>query len=235
MNGPGADARGGGSGAGHDPGVEHGPAAQQNPGAQVKPGAQHDTTAQHHTTAQPPAAQHYVTATQHPGAQHGPDAQHRSDTQHRSDAQHDAGAEPHHQRLTRNVNELLGELRVAQAGVQILFGFLLAVAFTAQFREASGFEKILHLVTVLFAAAATAMLTAPAAWHRMLFRAGRRQAILRVGNRLVIAGLVCLAIAVTLTVGLIAKVVYGPVLMGVALVLVGGLFSTLWFFIPTKL
>lgn len=150
-------------------------------------------------------------------------------------AGHDIHAEPHHQRLTRNVNELLGELRVAQAGVQILFGFLLAVAFTAQFREASGFEKILHLVTVLFAAAATALLTAPAAWHRMLFRAGRRQTILRVGNKLVIAGLACLAVAVTLTVGLIAKVVYGPVLMAVAVVLISGLFSTLWFLIPTKL
>ncbi|WP_301303240.1 DUF6328 family protein [Prauserella alba] len=161
--------------------------------------------------------------------------QHDAGAEHSAGTQHDVGAEPHHQRLTRNVNELLGELRVAQAGVQILFGFLLAVAFTAQFREASGFEKTLHLVTVLFTAAATAMLTAPAAWHRMLFRAGRRQTILRVGNRLVIAGLVCLAIAVTLTVGLIAKVVYGPVLMVVAIALIGGLFSTLWFFIPTKL
>src|SRR5690606_17322548 len=82
----------------------------------------------------------------------------------------DTDGEPHHQRLTRNVNELLGELRVAQAGVQILFGFLLAVAFTAQFREASGFEKTVHLVTVLFTASATALLTAPAAWHRMLFQ-----------------------------------------------------------------
>lgn len=147
----------------------------------------------------------------------------------------DTDGEAHHQRLTRNVNELLGELRVAQAGVQILFGFLLAVAFTAQFREASGFEKVLHLVTVLFTAAATALLAAPAAWHRMLFRSGRRQTILRVGNRMVITGLVCLAIAVTLTVGLIAKVIYGPVLMIVAIVLVGGLFSSLWFVVPTRL
>lgn len=146
-----------------------------------------------------------------------------------------AGAEPQHERLTRNVNELLGELRVAQAGVQILFGFLLAVAFTVPFREASGFEKVLHLVTVLFAAAATALLTAPAVWHRMLFRSGRRQTILRVGNRLVIAGLVCLAVAVTLTVALIAKVIAGPLLMGIAVGVIGGLFATLWFVIPTKL
>lgn len=147
----------------------------------------------------------------------------------------DTDGEPHHQRLTRNVNELLGELRVAQAGVQILFGFLLAVAFTAQFREASGFEKTVHLVTVLFTASATALLTAPAAWHRMLFRAGRRQTILRVGNRMVIAGLACLSIAVTLTVGLITKVIYGPVAMAVAVTVIGALFSTLWFVIPSRL
>ncbi|OLT46339.1 hypothetical protein BJF85_17005 [Saccharomonospora sp. CUA-673] len=147
----------------------------------------------------------------------------------------DTDGESHHQRLTRNINELLGELRVAQAGVQILFGFLLAVAFTAPFRDASGFEKTVHLVTVLFAAAATALLTAPAAWHRMLFRAGRRPTILRVGNQLVIAGLACLAVAVTLTVGLIAKVVYGPILMAVAVTVVGTLFATLWFVIPSRL
>ncbi|PXY31404.1 DUF6328 family protein [Prauserella muralis] len=143
--------------------------------------------------------------------------------------------EPRHQQLARNVNELLGELRVAQAGVQILFGFLLAVAFTGTFRDASGFEKVLHLVTVLFTASATALLTAPAVWHRVLFRAGRRTQILRVGNRLVVAGLVCLSIAVTLTVALIVKVIFGPVLMAVFAIFVGSLFVVLWFLIPRKL
>ncbi|PXY34502.1 hypothetical protein DI005_31930 [Prauserella sp. PE36] len=143
--------------------------------------------------------------------------------------------EPRHQQLARNVNELLGELRVAQAGVQILFGFLLAVAFTGPFRDASGFEKAVHLVTVLFTVASTALLTAPAAWHRVLFREGRRSEILRVGNRMVIAGLICLSIAVTLTVALIAKVIYGPVLMAVFGVLVGVLFAVVWFVIPRRL
>ncbi|NIJ14824.1 MFS family permease [Saccharomonospora amisosensis] len=143
--------------------------------------------------------------------------------------------EPRHKRLARNVNELLGELRVAQAGVQILFGFLLAVVFTGTFRQASGFEKGLHLVTVLVTASATALLTAPAVWHRLLFRAGRRTAILRVGNKVVIAGLACLAVAVTLTVALIGKVVYGPVAMIVLGGLVGVLFAVLWFVVPRLL
>ncbi|EIF00986.1 DUF6328 family protein [Saccharomonospora glauca] len=140
--------------------------------------------------------------------------------------------EPKHQQLARNVGELLAELRVAQAGVQILFGFLLAVAFTELFRDASGFEKVLYLVTVLFTATATALLTAPAAWHRLLFREGRRTEILRVGNRVVVAGLGCLAVAVTLTVSLIGKVIFGTVVMIVLWVVVGGGFTLLWFVVP---
>ncbi|GHF13076.1 hypothetical protein GCM10017786_53850 [Amycolatopsis deserti] len=139
------------------------------------------------------------------------------------------------QRLARNVNELLGELRVAQAGVQILFGFLLTVVFTAQFREASGFEKAVHLAAVLLAVVSTALLSSPAAWHRILFRAGRRDDILRAGNRAVLAGLVCLAAAITATVSLIAKVVYGPIAMAVVGGLVGITFAGLWFVVPNFL
>ncbi|MTD55222.1 DUF6328 family protein [Amycolatopsis pithecellobii] len=139
------------------------------------------------------------------------------------------------QRLARNVSELLSELRVAQAGVQILFGFLLSVVFTAQFRSASGFEKGMHLTAVVLAAVATALLTAPAAWHRMLFREGRRHDILRVGNRMVLAGLGCLATAVSIVVALIAKVVYGPVAMGVVGGLVAVTFVVLWFVVPRLL
>jgi hypothetical protein len=139
------------------------------------------------------------------------------------------------QRLTRNVTELLTELRVAQAGVQILFGFLLSVVFTAQFRQASGFEKSLHLTAVLLASASTALLTAPAAWHRLLFREGRREVILRTGNPVVIAGLVCLAAAIITTVALIAKVVFGVLAMVLIAAFVAALFGTLWFWVPSRL
>ncbi|WP_304571887.1 MULTISPECIES: DUF6328 family protein [unclassified Amycolatopsis] len=143
--------------------------------------------------------------------------------------------ETRNQMLQRNVGELLQELRVAQAGVQILFGFLLSVVFTGRFHDASGFEKTLHLLAVLLTVAATALLIAPAAWHRMLFRTGRREQILRVGNRVVLVGFGCLAAAITVTVALIAKVSFGPVAMG----LVGGmailLFGLLWFAVPGML
>lgn len=146
-----------------------------------------------------------------------------------------AEEESANERLTRNVNELLAELRVAQAGVQILFGFLLAVVFTNTFRDASGFEKCLHLVTVLLSATSTALLTSPAVWHRVLFREGKREEILRVGNRLVVAGLACLAAAVTLTVALITKVVFGWWAMGVVALALALLFGTLWFVLPRRM
>lgn len=142
--------------------------------------------------------------------------------------------ESEQQRLNRNVNELLGELRVAQAGVQILFGFLLAVVFTDPFRSSGNFEKSLHLVAVVLAVLSTALLSSPAAWHRMLFRAGKRHEILRTGNRIVLAGLVCLALAVTVTVSLIGKVVFGPVAMVVLGVVSAVVFGYLWFIAPLR-
>jgi len=144
-------------------------------------------------------------------------------------------AETVSQRLARNVNELLGELRVAQAAVQILFGFLLSVAFTDTFRAASGFEKGLHLGAVLLTVASTALLTAPVVWHRILFRAGRRDDILRAGNTSVLAGVVCLAAAVTTTVALIGKVVFGPVAMAITATFAAVLFGFLWFVMPHTL
>ncbi|GLY67255.1 DUF6328 family protein [Amycolatopsis taiwanensis] len=139
------------------------------------------------------------------------------------------------QRLARNVSELLSELRVAQAGVQILFGFLLAVVFTVPFRQASGLEKALHLVAVVLTASSTVLLTAPAAWHRILFRTGHRWEIVASANRAVLAGLACLAAAVTVTVALIVNVVYGTVVMGVVGGLIGVMFAILWFLVPRRI
>jgi uncharacterized protein DUF6328 len=136
------------------------------------------------------------------------------------------------QRLTRNVSELLQELRVAQAGVQILFGFLLAVAFTEPYQHGSRFLHIVHLITVLISTASIALLVAPAAWHRMLFRKGQRPEILRAANTFAVAGLICLAGAMTGTVLLIADVVVGrwPAIVIAAVIAIG--FAWLWFVSP---
>jgi hypothetical protein len=101
------------------------------------------------------------------------------------------------ERLNRQLLELLNELRVALPGVQVLFAFLLAVPFQNRFDEASQFERDIYLVTLLASAAATAFLIAPTAYHRILFQRGDRPRIIREGTRMLIAGLVCLAVATT--------------------------------------
>ncbi|GLZ41839.1 DUF6328 family protein [Actinokineospora sp. NBRC 105648] len=139
------------------------------------------------------------------------------------------------QRITRNLNELLQELRVAQAGVQILFGFLLSIAFTEVYvRDANAFERATHLVAVLFAVASVGLLTAPAAWHRILFRRGKRPEIMRLATRTTIAGLVCLSLAVTASVLLLAEMVVGG---GWAFAIAGAsalLIGFLWFVVPLR-
>jgi predicted membrane channel-forming protein YqfA (hemolysin III family) len=142
--------------------------------------------------------------------------------------------ESEHERLTRNVNELLQELRVAQAGVQFLFGFLLAVAFTEPYARASTAQHVIHLVAVIFATAAVALLSAPAAWHRVLFRRGERPRIIEVANRLSIAGIACLAVATVATVLLLTNEVVGGWVAIVITVLAAILFTTLWFVLPLR-
>jgi hypothetical protein len=145
-----------------------------------------------------------------------------------------SSTESRDERLARNVSELLQELRVAQAGVQFLFGFLLAVAFTEHYARASGFEQVIHLIAVVFATASVALLTAPAAWHRLLFRHGQRPQILRVANTLMVAGLACLATAMTATVLLLFKVVAGPAVATVVAVVIAVMFMVLWFLLPLR-
>ena len=146
----------------------------------------------------------------------------------------DPREETERQRSARNLSELLQELRVAQAGVQILFGFLLAITFTEPYLRSSDLQRAIHLVTVLFAVASVALLSAPAAWHRVLFRRGHREEILRSANRFALLGMSCLAAAMTGTVLLIVDVAIGGwAAIGVAAVIALG-FLVLWFLLPLR-
>jgi hypothetical protein len=141
-------------------------------------------------------------------------------------------AEESHQRLARNVNELMQELRVAQASVQILFGFLLSIAFTERYATVGNYIRVTHLVTVLCAAVAVAFLTAPAAWHRVLFRQGRREDVVSSGNSFAVIGLAFLSLSMTGTVLLMAEMVIGrwPAIGVGALSFL--IFTGLWFAWP---
>src|SRR3954452_24419730 len=113
------------------------------------------------------------------------------------------------QRLNRQLLELLNELRVALPGVQVLFAFLLAMPFQQRFSQISSFERHVYLVTLLASATATACLIAPTGYHRLLFQRGDRPRIIEHGTRMLIIGLVCLAVAMIGAVFLITDVIFG--------------------------
>jgi hypothetical protein len=113
------------------------------------------------------------------------------------------------QLLDRNLNELLQELRVAITGVQILFAFLLGLAFTSRFSRLDRFEITIYTVTLLATALATIVLIAPVSFHRLVFRRRQKSALIMVAHRLLLVGLGLLALAISCAVLLIVDVVLG--------------------------
>jgi O-antigen/teichoic acid export membrane protein len=136
--------------------------------------------------------------------------------------------------LNRNLTELLGELRVAIPGVQVLFAFLLAVPFSQRFDHVGPFERVAFLVTVLLTAVALALLIAPSAYHRMEFRLHDREHIILVVHRLTLAGLAFLALAMTSAVLLVTRYLFSVATTIVVVSLVGAMFVTLWYFLPLR-
>jgi len=138
------------------------------------------------------------------------------------------------ERLDRNLQEMLGELRVALPGVQVLFAFLLVVPFNQRFTQVTQFQKTVFFVTLLCTAASTVCLIAPTAHHRLEFRRQDKQRIVSTGNRIVIIGLGLLAIAMTGAVMFVTDFLYGTATTIAAAAGVGGAFAVLWYLIPLR-
>ena len=135
-------------------------------------------------------------------------------------------------RHDRELIELLNELRVALPGVQVLFAFLLTVAFSQRFVDVTSSQRKVYYVGVLCAAAATAFLIAPSAFHRIQFREGDKEWLVRISNRLAVAGLFFLACSVCCVVYLISDFVFGGTITLLSTVGSVVLFSVLWFVLP---
>jgi hypothetical protein len=143
--------------------------------------------------------------------------------------------ETEEQRLDRNLGELLQELRVALPGVQVLFAFLLAVPFQQNFTKITEFEKKIYFVTLLLTTLSAALLIAPSAYHRLTFRYQQKGRLVFVANRLAIAGLGTLALAMTSAVLLVTDVLFGAAGTTIlTTVIVFATFVVLWAVLPLK-
>lgn len=145
-----------------------------------------------------------------------------------------AQPESTHQRVNRNFNELLQELRVAQTGVQILFGFLLMVPFSNRWPRVTALQEIVYTLTVLACAVAVALLIAPVSLHRQVFRKGRKADLVRWADNLARAGLRALLLALIGGVFLVLDAVRGVVLAAPATFAVALLYFFLWYRLPTS-
>jgi Family of unknown function (DUF6328) len=96
------------------------------------------------------------------------------------------------QRADRAYGEILQEIRVAQTGAQILFAFLPALAFQARFTCVTPLQRDVYATTLLLCAAARALLIAPAAFHRVVYRRQLKLHFVQAASRLALAGLVLL-------------------------------------------
>jgi len=134
--------------------------------------------------------------------------------------------------LDRNVDELLQETRVATAGVQFLFAFLLTLPFTQRFGDLTEFQRDLYPVTLLSTTCAAVVLIAPVAFHRVLFRQREKQAVVTFADRALLCGLVLLLIGISSAVLLVLDVVLGRAAAVTGCVGVSLLAVTLWFAMP---
>jgi hypothetical protein len=136
------------------------------------------------------------------------------------------------ERLDRNLNELLQELRVALPGVQVLFAFLLTVPFQQGFQKATDFQKEVYGVTLLLTAVATALLITPSAYHRLEFRQDDKRHIVFMANKFSIAGFAVLAAAMTSAVLLVTDFLYSSTTSVIATVGAGVVLYGLWYVLP---
>jgi hypothetical protein len=139
------------------------------------------------------------------------------------------------QRWDRNFTELLQELRVAQTGVQILFGFLLTVPFSNRFAQATDLQIGVYICTMLACAVAAALLIAPVSLHRQVFRRGLKAELVRRSDQLAQAGLLALVVAMSGVVFLIVDVLVGLLAACLLTAAVACVYVLLWYLLPLRL
>jgi hypothetical protein len=143
-----------------------------------------------------------------------------------------SGPQTKEEKRDRQMLELLNELRVALPGVQILFAFLLAVPFAQGWERTTPFQRDVFYVTLLATALSTACFIAPSARHRLRFHQGDRTWIIETANKLTIAGLGFLAIAITGAVLVITDLLFDGARVWIYTAIPAAAILILWFVTP---
>jgi hypothetical protein len=136
------------------------------------------------------------------------------------------------ERMDRNWNELLQELRVAQTGVQILTAFLLTLPFQPAFKSLSDSRTYVYVGVLLAAMTSMLMLLTPVALHRAVFRRGLKPWLVQTANLITRAGLVLLVTANVGAVWLVMDAVVGIAGASAAAGVLAGMVTIGWLVVP---
>ena len=136
--------------------------------------------------------------------------------------------------LDRELIELLNELRVTLPGVQVLFAFLLIVPFSQRFELINDLQKYAYVVALTFTALGSALLIAPTPYHRIRWRDQDKDAMLRLANRLALAGTVCVAIAMPCALFFVTDFLFKSPVPALLAALVIGVIVTFWYALPLE-
>ena len=140
--------------------------------------------------------------------------------------------EEHKAKMNRQLIELLNELRVSLPGVQVLFAFLLTVPFSQRFTRLDQVQRDVYFLAVLATTLAAALLIAPSAYHRLRWQQGDKEHLLLTANRMAIAGIAFLALAMSAVVYVITSVVYGGAAAAGVAAAMAAILVWLWFGLP---
>jgi hypothetical protein len=138
------------------------------------------------------------------------------------------------ERLDRNTTELVGEVRIAAVGIQVLFAFLLVVPFNTGWKNVSAFQRDVYFVALVCIATAAALLIAPTIHHRLLFRQHQKKYLVELGSRLVIWAAALLAVGLVAIMVMLSDYLFGGVASAIVGVLGAVFVITLWFVIPLR-
>lgn len=142
--------------------------------------------------------------------------------------------ETEEERADRMWVELIQEVRVAQTGVQILFGFLLTVVFTPKYEQLASTDQAIYIVTVVLGACATGALIGPVSLHRLVSGRQVKPQAVRWASRLTFVGLVLLLAAMTSSLLLILRVATHDSYVGYLVAAVVAWYVVCWFLLPLR-
>jgi amino acid transporter len=141
-------------------------------------------------------------------------------------------AEEPAERVSRELDELMQQLRIALPGVQVLFAFLLTVPFTNRFDTVDGSARVAFFVAFLATTAAATLLLAPVSYARIQFRHRDKERLVRLGTVTAVLGLVLLAVAITAATFVVTQVLYANTAAAAVAAGVAALLAVMWFGLP---